>query len=68
LQEVRTRATGLRTKFAKELALMNTAAENKAYMAANTTANKRQQVQIRLSDAETEATSWSFADTEWVTT
>jgi hypothetical protein len=47
---------------------MNTAAKNKAYMAANITANKRQQVQIRLSDAETEATTWSFADTVWVTT
>jgi len=46
---------------------MKAAAEDKAYCAANMTTNKRLQFQIRLSDAETEATTWSLADTERVT-
>ena len=67
LQEVGTKATGPRSKFANELALKITAAEEKAYGAANMTTDKRVQFQIRLSDAETEATTWSMADTERVT-
>jgi len=67
LQEVRTRATGPRNKLAKDLAVMKTPAEDKAYGAANMTANKQLWVQICLSDAETEATTWSLADTERVT-
>jgi len=31
------------------------------------TTDKRLQFQIRLSNAQTEATAWSLADTEWVT-
>jgi len=67
LQEVGTKATGPRSIFAKELALRKAAAEDEAYGAANMTANKRLQFQIRLSDAETEPTSWSLADSERVT-
>jgi len=67
LQEVGTKATGPRSKFAKELALKKTAAEHEAYGAANMTAIKRLQFRIHLSDAETEATTWSLADTEHVT-
>jgi len=67
LQKVGTKATGPRSKFAKELALKKIAAEDKAYGAANMTADKRLQFQIHLSDAATEATTWSLADTERVT-
>ena len=67
LQEVGTKGTGPRSKFAKQLALMKTAAEDEVYGAANMTADKRLQFQIRLSDAETDATTWSLADTERVT-
>jgi len=67
LQEVGTKATGPTIKFARELALQKTAANDKAYGAANITANKRLQFRIRLSDAETEATTWSFADMACVT-
>jgi len=57
LQEVGTKATGPRSKFAKDLALMKAAAKDEAYGAANMTADKQLQFQIRLSDAETEATT-----------
>ena len=67
LQEVGTKATGPRSKFAKDLALMKAAAEDEAYRAANMTAHKRLQFQIRLPDAETDATTWCLADTERVT-
>ena len=67
LQEVGTRATGPRSKFAKELAIMKAATEAETYGVANMTADKRLQFQIPLSDAETEATTWSLADSEWVT-
>ena len=46
---------------------MKAAAEDEAYGAANMTADKRLQFQIRLSDAETGATTWSLADMERVT-
>ena len=64
LQEVATKATSPRSTFAKKLAQMTTAAEEEVYEAANMTANKRVKFQIRLSDAETEATSLSIADTD----
>jgi hypothetical protein len=66
LQEVGTKATGPRCNFAKELALKITAAEDEASGAANITADKRLQFQLRVSDAETDATTWTFADTEHV--
>jgi hypothetical protein len=59
--------TSPRSKFAKELALMNAAAKDKAYGATNMTADNRLQFQIRLSYAETETATWSSADTERVT-
>jgi len=67
LQEVGTKATGPRSKLAKDLTLMKAAAEDEAYRAVNMTTDKRLQFQIRLSDAETDATTWSLADTERVT-
>jgi hypothetical protein len=67
LQEVGTMATGPRSKFAKDLSLMKTAAEDEAYRVANMTPNKRLQFQICISDAETVATTWSLADTVRVT-
>jgi len=67
LHEVRTKATGPRCKLANEHSVMKTAANDKAYEMANMSSNKRLQFQVRLSDAETEATTWSLADTEQVT-
>jgi len=67
LQEVGTKATGPTSIFAKELAIITAAAEDEAYVAANMTTNKPLQCQIRLSHAETEATTWSLADTARVT-
>jgi len=46
---------------------MKTAVEDEAYWAANMTADKRLPFQVRLSDAESEATTWSLADPERVT-
>jgi hypothetical protein len=68
LQEVGTKTTSPRSKFAKELALKKIATEDKAYEAANIAADLGLQFQIHLSNAETEATTWSLADTERVTT
>jgi len=62
-QEVRTKATGPRSTFAKKLAQMKTAAEEEVNGAVNMTADKPVEFQVRLSDAETEATTWSMADT-----
>jgi len=42
-------------------------AEDEAYRVANMTADKQLQFQNRLSNAKTDATSWSLADTELVT-
>jgi hypothetical protein len=67
LQEVRTKGSGPRSIFAKQLALMKTAAEDELYGVANMTADKRLQFQICLSDAETDASTWSLADTERLT-
>jgi len=67
LQEVGTKATSPRSKFAKDLVLMETAAEAEAYGAANMTANKQLQFQVFQSDADGDTTTWSLADTERVT-
>jgi len=67
LQEVGTKATGPRSKFAKEHALKKSATEDEAYGVANMTADQRLQFEVRLSDAEIEATTWSLADPEQVT-
>jgi len=66
LQEVRTKATGLRSTFTKKFAQMKTAAEEEAYREVNMTADKHVQFQFILSDAETEATTWSIANTDHV--
>jgi hypothetical protein len=57
LQEVGIKGTGPRSIFAKQLALMKTAAEDEVYGAANMTADKPLQFQICLSDAEKDATT-----------
>jgi len=62
-----TKATSPRSKLAKELALKNTAAEDEAYGAAIMSTDKGLKFRIHLSDAETEARTWSLADTEHVT-
>jgi len=41
---------------------MKTAVEEEVYGAVNMTANERMEFQVRLSDPETEATAWSRAD------
>jgi hypothetical protein len=66
LQEVRTKATGPRSIFAKTLAHMNTGAEEEACWAGNITADQRVQFLVHLSNAEFEATIWSMADTDHV--
>jgi len=62
--EVRTTSTSRRSIFAKELALIKRAAGDEAYWAAVITSNMQLQLQIHLSDGQTEATTWSFADTQ----
>jgi len=67
LQDVGTKITGPRSIFSKGHALMNAASEDDTYGAANMTADRPLQFQIRLSDAETEATIWNLADMERIT-
>ena len=67
LQEVETKAPSPRSIFAKEHIIRKAAAEDKAYGEAYMTTDKRLQFQIRLSDAEAEATTWSLAGTARVT-
>jgi len=67
VQEVGTKATGPRRIFAKELALRKAAAGDEACGAANMTADKQLHFQNRLSDPETQAMTWSLADSERVT-
>ena len=67
LQEVGSKASGPRSKFTTDLALMKASAEDEAYGAAHMTVDKQLEFQIRLSDAETEDMTWSLADTERVT-
>jgi len=64
VQEVRTKAPGRRSKLTKDHTQMTSAASGKAYGAGNMFADNRLQVEIRLSDAEKEATTWNLADTE----
>jgi len=64
LQEVGTKATGPRSTFAKKLAQIKTVAEEEVYGAANMNTDKPVEFQVRLSDAETEATTWSIANTD----
>jgi len=66
LQEVGTKAIGPRSIFDKQLALMKTAAEDKAYGAANMTPDKWLRFPNRLSDVETEATTRNLADLQYV--
>jgi len=67
VQDDGARAMSPESKFAKELAIIKGAAEDKADMAANLTTAKRVQFQFRISNGETEATTWNLADQERVT-
>jgi hypothetical protein len=67
VQEAGTKVTGSRSKVAKELDIKKTAAEDEPIRVANMTADKPLQFRLRLSDAETEVTTWSWAATEHVT-
>jgi len=66
LEEVGTKATGLRSIFAIQLTPMKTAAEEVVYGVANMTADKHVEFQVHLSDAETEATTLSLADIDHI--
>jgi len=66
LQEVGTKATGPRSILATKLALLKTAAEEEAYGVVNMTADQCAQFQVHISNDETEATTWSTADTDRV--
>jgi len=59
--DVGTKATGPRSIFANKLAQMQTAADEEVYGAVIMTADKHVEFQVRLSDAETEATTLSLA-------
>jgi hypothetical protein len=59
--------TGPRGKFAKSLTQMMIGSKDEAFGAANMTADKQLQIQVRLFNAETEAMIGSLADTEPVT-
>jgi len=45
---------------------MKTAAEEEVYGVANMTADKRVEFQVCLFSAETEATTWSIADMDYI--
>jgi len=62
LQEVGTKATGPRRRFAKKLAQMKTAPEEDACRAVNMTADNGVQFQVFLCNIQIEATTWSIAD------
>jgi len=66
LQKVLTKATGPRSTFAKTLAHMKTATEEEVHGAANMTSDKCVEFQVRLSEAKTEATTWSIPDTDHI--
>jgi len=66
LQQVATKAAGLRRIFAKILAQTKTAAEHEGYGVANMTADNRVAFQVHLTDDQTKATTWSIADTDRV--
>jgi len=52
--------------FAQKLAPINTATEGEVWYVANMTDNKCVECQVRLSDAETEATTWLTAETDGI--
>jgi len=64
LQEVRTKATSLRSIFAKTPSQKKTAADDEAYRVVNMSPDRRMQFQVCLSDAEIEFTTCSIADTD----
>jgi hypothetical protein len=64
LQEVGTKATSRRSTFAKNIAQMKTTAEEEVYGLVNMTANRRLELQVGLSDAETEAPTLNITDTD----
>ena len=66
LQEVRTKATGPRSIFAKDVAQMKTAAEEEAYGTVNITADMHIHFPVSLTDAQIEATTWSITDTDYI--
>jgi len=61
LQEVGTQAASPRTTFAKNLAEMETAAEEEVRAAVTMTGNKRVEYLVRPSDAVTRASTWNTA-------
>jgi hypothetical protein len=67
VQEIGSKAIFPRRKFAEDLRLVKATAEDEVYGGGNMTPDRRLRFQIRLSYAETEATTWSMADTERVT-
>lgn len=66
LHEAGTKPTGFRSAFTKKLAQMTSAAEEEVYGGANMSANKPVENKVRLSDAESAPTTWSFADRDRV--
>jgi hypothetical protein len=64
LQEVGTKATSPKSTFAKKLAQIKTAAEEEVYAVANMAADNRVKFEVHISNAETETTTWSIADTD----
>jgi len=66
LQEVGTNATSTGSVFTKQLPLINPDDKDEACGVATSTADKRLQFQIRLSDAGTAATTWRLADMQRV--
>jgi hypothetical protein len=64
LREVGTRVTGPRSTFAKNLAQIKTATEEEVSGVTNMAAENRVKFDVHISYAETEATTWSIADTD----
>jgi len=65
--EVGTTALSLRGIFAKKPDQMDSAIADEVYWMANMVPNKHVEYQIHLSNAETEATSWSITDMHYIT-
>ena len=63
-QEVMSKVSSPRSTFAKKHVQMKTAAEEEIYGVVDMTADKHVEFLVRLSNAETEATIWSIADTD----
>ena len=63
-QEVGTKLTCPRTTFPQSLAQMKSAAEEEDHGVVNMTSNKHVVFHARLSNAATEATTWSITDTD----